>query len=130
MKIYTTVGLSMLAGAVLGAGAIQGLRAQAKPPAFVIAEISVSNPDAFAKEFAPLATKALGASDSGYKSLARGGKVVTIEGDAAPNRIVINQFTDMDKAIAAYASADYKAARVIGDKYAKFRLIAVEGQPQ
>jgi uncharacterized protein (DUF1330 family) len=129
MKIYYTVGLSMLAGAVLGAGAIQGLHAQAKPPGFVIAEIDVSNPDAFAKEFAPLAVKALGENDSGYKALARGGKVVVIEGDA-PKRIVINQFADMDKALAAYNSPDYKAAKVIGDKYAKFRLIAVEGLPQ
>lgn len=129
MKIYFTVGLSMLAGAVLGAGAIQGLHAQAKPPAFVIAEIDVSNPDAFAKEFVPLAVKALGENDSGYKALARGGKVVAIDG-AAPNRIAINQFADMDKAIAAYNSPDYKAAKVIGDKYAKFRLIAVEGLAQ
>jgi len=128
MKSYYTVGLSMLAGAVLGAGAIQGLHAQAKPPAFVIAEIDVSNPDAFVKEFVPLAVKALGENNSGYKALARG-KGVAIEGDA-PNRIAINQFTDMDKAIAAYNSPDYKAAKVIGDKYAKFRLIAVEGLPQ
>jgi uncharacterized protein (DUF1330 family) len=129
MKIYYTVGLSMLAGAVLGAGAIQGLHAQAKPPAFVIAEIDVSNPDAFAKEFAPLAVKALGENDSGYKVLARGGKAVAIEGNL-PNRIVINQFADLDKAVAAYNSPDYKAAKVIGDKYAKFHLMAVEGLPQ
>jgi len=130
MKIYYTVGLSMLAGAVLGAGAIQGLHAQAKPPAFVIAEIDVSNPDAFAKEFGPLAVKALGENDSGYKALARGGKTVGIEGDPPKSRIIINQFADMDKALAAYNSPDYKAAKVIGDKYAKFRLIAVEGLPQ
>jgi uncharacterized protein (DUF1330 family) len=129
MKSTYTVGLSMLAGAVLGAGAIQGLHAQAKPPAFVIAEIDVSNPDAFAKEFGPLAVKALGENDSGYKVLARGGKAVAIEGDP-PKRIIINQFADMDKAIAAYNSPDYKAAKAIGDKYAKFRLIAVEGLPQ
>ncbi len=129
MKSTYTVGLSMLAGAVLGAGAIQGLHAQAKPPAFVIAEIDVSNPDAFAKEFGPLAVKALGENDSGYKVLARGGKAVAIDGDP-PKRIIINQFADMDKAIAAYNSPDYKAAKAIGDKYAKFRLIAVEGLPQ
>ena len=91
--------------------------------------IDVSNPDAFAKEFGPLAVKALGENDSGYKVLARGGKAVAIDGDP-PKRIIINQFADMDKAIAAYNSPDYKAAKAIGDKYAKFRLIAVEGLPQ
>lgn len=127
MRIYYTVGLSLLAGAALGAGAIERLHAQAKPPAYVIAQIDVSNPDAFGKEFAPLAVKALGAADPGYKAIARGGKTVAIEGDMPASRIVINVFTDLDHALAAYNSADYKAARVIGDKYAKFRIFAVEG---
>ena len=39
MKTYYTVGLSMLAGAALGAGAIQALHAQAKPPVYYVAEI-------------------------------------------------------------------------------------------
>ena len=34
MKTYFTVALSMLAGASLGAGAIQGLQAQGKPKAW------------------------------------------------------------------------------------------------
>jgi uncharacterized protein (DUF1330 family) len=127
MKTRYVVGLAMVAGAALGAGAIQGLHAQAKPPAYVIAQIDVTNQDGFVKEFAPLAVKALGANDPGYKALARGGKSVSIEGDPPASRIVINVFTDMDHAVAAYASPDYKAARKIGDKYAKFRIFAVEG---
>ena len=90
----------------------------------------MSNPDAFAKEFGPLAVKALGAGDPGYKAIARGGKTVAIEGDPPASRIVINVFTDLDHAVAAYNSPDYKAARVIGDKYGKFRIFAVEGVPQ
>jgi uncharacterized protein (DUF1330 family) len=130
MKTYYTVALSLLAGAVLGGGVIQGLHAQAKPPAYVIAQIDVSNPDAFAKEFGPLAVKALGASDPAYKAIARGGRTVSIEGDPPASRIVINAFTDLDHAVAAYNSADYKAARAVGDKYAKFRIFAVEGVAQ
>lgn len=118
--------LAILASAGFGAAAVQGLHAQAKP-AYVIAQIDVTNQDGFAKEFAPLAVKALGAGDPGYKALARGGKTVSIEGDPPASRIVINVFTDMDHAIAAYNSPDYKAARVIGDKYARFRIFAVEG---
>jgi len=41
MKTRYTVALSVLAGAVLGAGVIQGFHAQAKPPAFVVAEIDI-----------------------------------------------------------------------------------------
>jgi hypothetical protein len=53
MRTRYTVALSVLAGAVLGGGVIQGLHAQAKPPAFVVAKIDVSNREAFVKEFVP-----------------------------------------------------------------------------
>ena len=43
----------MVAGAALGGAAIQGLHAQAKPPVYYVAEIDVTNPDAYAKEYAP-----------------------------------------------------------------------------
>jgi len=45
----------MIAGAALGGAAIQGLNAQAKPPVYLVTEIDVTNPDAYAKEFAPKA---------------------------------------------------------------------------
>jgi len=127
MKTYITVSLSMLAGAALGAGAIQTLHAQAKPAAYTISEIDVKDQDGYAKEFAPAAVKALAANESGYKALARGGKTVAIFGDPPKNRIVVNAFTDIDHALAAYNSPEYKAAKAIGDKYATFRTFAVEG---
>ena len=126
MKTYLTVGFSMLAGAVLGAGAIQGLHAQAKPLGYVVAEIDVKDQDGFLKEFAPAAVKALSAAP-GYKALTRGGKTVSLYGDPPKNRIVINAFDNLDAAVAAYNSADYKEAKTIGDKYATFRTYAVEG---
>jgi len=129
MKTRYTVALSVLAGAALGAAAIQGIHAQAKPPAFVIAEIDLSNPEAFVKEFAPIAQKAL-ATGSGYKALARGNKTVSIEGAAPKSRIVINHFDNMDEALKAYNSAAYKEARKIGDKYATFRIYVTEGVAQ
>ena len=55
MRTQYTVALSMLAGIGIGAVVVQGLHAQAKPPVYYIAEIDVTNPDAYAKEFAPRA---------------------------------------------------------------------------
>ena len=127
MKTCYTVPLSILAGAVLGAAAIHGLHAQAKPRAFVVAEVDVTNQDGFTKEYVPLAVKAL--TDSGNKAVARGGKSVSIEG-APPKRIVINSFDNIDQAVAAYNSAAYKEARTTGNKYATFRIYAVEALPQ
>jgi hypothetical protein len=39
--------LALVAGAAIGGAAIQGLHAQAKAPAYVVAEVDVTNQDAF-----------------------------------------------------------------------------------
>ena len=127
MKTNYKVAIALVAGAAIGGAAIQGLHAQAKPPAYVVAEIDVTNQDAFIKEYLPLAQKALAEGGSGYKTIARGGKTVSIEGAPPKSRIVINTFGSLDKAVAAYNSASYKEARKIGDKYGTWRIYAVEG---
>jgi uncharacterized protein (DUF1330 family) len=129
MKTNYKMALALVAGAAIGGAAIQGLHAQAKAPAYVVAEVDVTNQDAFVKEFVPLAVKALGEGGSGYKAIARFGKTAPIEG-APPKRIAINSFDSLDQAVAAYNSAAYKEARKIGDQYATFRIYAVEGLSQ
>jgi uncharacterized protein (DUF1330 family) len=128
MKAYYTVGLSMLAGIGVGAVAVQTLHAQAPPPIYRIAEIEITNVDAYTKEFAPKAQAAL--KGAGGKFLAAGQKVTALEGDPPKTRVTIQVWESLDKMKAAYDSAEYKEARKIGDKYAKFRAFAVEGLPQ
>jgi uncharacterized protein (DUF1330 family) len=128
MRAYSTVALSLLVGFAAGAAAVQTLHAQAKPPAYTIVEIDVSNEEAFTKEYAPTAGKAL--MDAGAKFLARGGKTVSIEGEAPKSRVIVQAWENIDKAQAGFASAAYKENRKIGDKYAKFRIFAVEGLAQ
>jgi hypothetical protein len=48
MKTRFTVALSLLAGAALGAAAVQGLHAQAKPKAFILTESEVLDAAALA----------------------------------------------------------------------------------
>jgi uncharacterized protein (DUF1330 family) len=127
MKAYR-IGLGMLASFTLGAGIVEGLHAQASPPAYVISEIDVTNPDAYAKEYVPLANKAL--ADSGQKRLVSGGKTVSLSGAPPASRIVVSMFENLEKAKAAYSSPAYLEARKIGDKYAKLRIFAVEGIAQ
>lgn len=122
------VGLGLLVGIALGAGAVVGLRAQAKPPAYVISQIDVVNADAYAKEYVPLANKAL--AESGQKRLASGGKTISLAGEPPAARIVVSMFDSMEKAQAAYTSPAYLEARKIGDQYARLRIFAVEGIPQ
>jgi uncharacterized protein (DUF1330 family) len=120
--------VAMIAGTALGAAAVQGLHAQAKPPAYVISEIDVTDKDAYAKEYVPLAVKAL--KESGQKQLAAGGRTAAISGEPPKSRIVLSVFENMEKAQAAYTSPEYLEARKIGDKYAKLRIFVVEGVAQ
>src|SRR3989442_7916769 len=55
MRTQYAVALAVIAGFGLGAVSIHTLHAQAKPPVFVVAEINVSNPEAYAKEYVPKA---------------------------------------------------------------------------
>jgi uncharacterized protein (DUF1330 family) len=129
MKSNYKIAIALIAGAALGATASQVLHAQAKPPAFTVSEIDVTNQEGFVKEFAPVAVKALGEA-AGYKAIARGGKTVSIEGAPPKSRIVINTFANLDAAVAAYNSDAYKKAREIGNKYGTFRIYATEGVAQ
>ena len=53
MKTKSAVALAMVAGFGLGAIAVQGLHAQAKPPVYTVTEITVTDLDAYTKEYAP-----------------------------------------------------------------------------
>jgi uncharacterized protein (DUF1330 family) len=128
MKTHVAVGVAMLAGFGIGAVAVEGIHAQVKPPAYVISEIELTNPEAYAKEYVPLAQKAL--RDSGQKALASGGKTVSLSGEPPRARVVLSVFESLEKAQAAYTSPEYLEARKIGDRYGKLRIFAVEGVPQ
>jgi uncharacterized protein (DUF1330 family) len=127
MKTRYSVTLAAIAGFGLGAVAIEGLHAQAKPPVFYIGEIDVQNPEAYMKEYAPKAQASI--KKSGGRFVAASSKVTAVEGPA-PKRVALVQWDSMEKIQAWRNSAEYKEARKIGDKYAKFRAYAVEGMPQ
>lgn len=128
MKTQYTVALAMLTGIGIGAVAVQGLHAQAKPPVYTVAEIDVTNVEAYTKEYAPLGQASIRAA--GAKILAGGQKVTSLEGAPPKPRVAIHVWDSLEKAQAWHNSAEYKKARQIGDKYAKFRIFTIEGLPQ
>ena len=127
MQTKNKVVLALAAGFVLGAGAIQALHAQAKPPIYVVAEIDVSNLDAYLKEYVPLAQAAIKAA--GGRILAVGQNITPIEG-TPPKRASIQQWESAEHYNTYRKSAAFVDARKIGEKYAKFRTFAIEGMPQ
>jgi uncharacterized protein (DUF1330 family) len=128
MKTRYTVALSIWAGVAIGAAAVQALHAQAKPPAYVVAEIDVMNLEPYDKEYVPPAAKAV--TDGGGRYIVRGGRTVAFYGEPPKPRIAVMAFESMEKAQAAFNSSAYKEAKKVGDKYAKFRVYAVEGLSQ
>ena len=128
MKRVLAPALTLFAGIAIGAVAVHSLHAQAKPPGYYIAEITVKDPDAYAKEFVPPATKSF--QDQNGKFLIRGGKTVATQGAAPAPRVVVIQFESLDKAQAWWNSPAQKATQAIGDKYASFRSFIVEGLGQ
>ena len=125
MKTKYTVALAMAASFALGVLAVQGLHAQAKPPGYVVVEVAVTDKDGYAKEFIPPAAKAI--EEGGGKYVVRGGKTTSFQGTPPASRVVVLQFESMDKAQAWWDSPGRKNSQTIGDKYATFRIFAVEG---
>jgi len=125
MKTLYVTALSLTAGAVFGAAGVEMLHAQAKPPVYQVTLQTVSNQDALMKEFVPAARAAI--KQYGGAPVASGAPVA-IEGAAPPvQRVVINQWPSVEKLREWNKSAEYRKAREIGDKYAKFQIFAVEG---
>ncbi len=120
--------LAALAGVVIGAASIATLSAQGvsptkAPPAYLIAEIEVTDPDGY-KTYQDGVSSVLAASGGRY--VVRGGKTVALDG-APPNRIVVIAFDSIEKAQAFRNSTVYKEFVPIRDKSSKFRLFAAEG---
>jgi uncharacterized protein (DUF1330 family) len=125
MKTRYTVVLSMIAGAALGAAAIQGLHAQAKPKAYVISETEVIDAAAQAA-YTPRVRAALSAA-GGRTLRTAGGRVVPLEGAAAPKRVGITEWDSVEQAEAFYKSKAWSELVPQRDKAQKIiRRYAVE----
>jgi uncharacterized protein (DUF1330 family) len=130
MKTHHAFGL-VIAGFALGAAAVQGLNAQARPPVYQITEIDIprDNVDVYVKEYVPKAQAIIKAH--GGRSLAASQNVTSVEGDAPKSRVAVTVWDSPEKFTAYRNSADFKDLRAnTGNKLAKFRSFTVEGNAQ
>ena len=113
MNHHIALGLTLLAGVAIGATAIQGLHAQAKPPAYLVIPVLKMNDAAGFKagvvdKANPEALKA-----AGGQYVIRSEKFISLDG-APPARLVIIKFDSVEKAQAyekTAAQIDVTAAR-------------------
>ena len=92
--------------------------------AYIIANVTVTNPVQY-EEYKKWSSAAMQAH--GAEVCVRGGKVEVIEGDWAPERLVILKFSSVDAARAFDASPEYGKARSARQGAAVMRMILVEG---
>jgi len=117
----------MLAGAVVGAAAIQALHAQAKPPVYMIAVNEIKNQDGYSKEYLPAAQKTI--KDHGGVYVAAG-PGTQIAGGLPNGRVVILRWDSIEKLQGWRNSPEYQAALKVGESFAKYNIIAVDGVKQ
>jgi uncharacterized protein (DUF1330 family) len=116
----------MLAGAVLGAVAAEGLHAQgAKLKAYVISENEILDASAQAA-YLPTARKLIEEAH-GRALRTAAGRVVQLEGDAPPKTAALTEWDSVDDAVAFYKSKAWTDLAPQRDKAVKVvRRYAVE----
>ena len=107
--------LAVVVGAALGAAAVQGLHAQAKPKAYIVSESEVLDAAAVAA-YSPLIQAAQKAA--GGRSFRTTGKTVAIVG-VAPKRVGLSEWDSLEQAQAWFNSAARKDLAPQRDKAIK-----------
>jgi len=93
-------------------------------PAYVLARITVTDWDRYQKyiKASPGAIAAFGG-----RFIARGGRMVTLEGPEETARMVLVEFPSLEKAREWYHSREYQQARELRAGAAEASIIAIEG---
>ena len=92
--------------------------------AYVIVDIQVTDPAGYA-EYRQLAPPVVAAYGGRY--LVRGGALETLEGDWAPQRLVILEFPSVAQAKAWWDSPEYRPLREMRQRTTRSRMVVVEG---
>lgn len=127
MRASLTLAVAFITGCVAGAAALKGVQAQAKPPAFTIAEVDVIDPEAF-QAFAKRNSVAVAAAGGHFLATVRG-RVVGMRG-TPPKAVNLIAWDNLDQAIAYFNSPPFKELIPLRDKGANVRLFQVEGVPK
>ena len=124
------IALAICTCAALGWLGSEALHGQTKPPAYLIGQIDVRDPDGYAKEYLPKAREVIknhgGRLIAAAGAAASGSQVVAVDGEA-PKRVVVYIYPSMEALQAWRNDPEYVQLRRIGEKYAKYHTFAVEG---
>ena len=132
MRTRLAIAIGVIAGFGLGAISVQALnvKAEGKPPVYLISEIDVKDQEFFEKEVIPKAWKSVEGSGgriimAGGES---GGKPITALSGTPPKRVVIQVWDNLESLEKWYYGAQLQAVIKFGAPYATWRRYAVEGR--
>lgn len=91
--------------------------------AYVIGLVEITNPEQY-REYMKHTPRLI--NQFGGRFVARGGEVVTLEGEPLP-RMVLIEFPSLDQARAFYDSPEYVRARQLRQGAGHLRLTAIQG---
>jgi uncharacterized protein (DUF1330 family) len=92
--------------------------------AYVIADVKVLNPETY-KEYVKQSPSSIAAH--GGRFLARAGKAEALEGDVAPNRVVILEFPSYERAKEWWNSEMYRLPKALRQSASEGSFVLVEG---
>jgi len=117
---------ALSAAVALAACAAGALSADVPPPpkAYVVAEITVTDMDAY-REYVAAAFPVI--QKFGGRFLTRGGTTLAVEGAPPAERVMIIEFASLDQAKAFEYSQDYTDIAPLRQRSAQSRLFIVEG---
>lgn len=92
--------------------------------AYVIVEVSVHDQSEY-ENYKKLTPDAIAAFDG--KFFVRGGETITLEGDWKPERIVVLEFSSVERANEWWHSELYSKAKLIRQRAAKTKMIIIRG---
>jgi uncharacterized protein (DUF1330 family) len=126
MKPKSKIMLAVVVGAAVGAAAVHGLHAQAKPKAYQVTELEIIDAAAW-KDFVQ-AVRATQQAASGRNLRTANGKVVAFVGDP-PKHVGITEFDSLDQAVAYRNSPAFKDLDPLRNKAIKIvRQYTVEAE--
>ena len=130
MNSRCRISLVMLTCTALGAFGSRALHGETTPPAYLIGQIDVSDPDGYAREYLPKAREIIKAHGGKLVAAAgaagNGAQVVAVDGNP-PKRVVIYLYPSMEALRAWRTDPAYVQVRAVGEKYATYHTFAVEG---
>jgi uncharacterized protein (DUF1330 family) len=125
MNRLAALAMALLAGAAIGAAAVNGLNAQGTPGAYAVVDISEITDQ---NTFGQILPKALPASEAfGGKYIVRTSKITALDG-TPPQRFVVIAFDSVENAKAWDSSALQKEVNDLRKKSTKSRVFIADGE--